>query len=254
MIFELLQDFSSVLDSLPIEHDRRDLLQLLKNSLSTSNTAQIIKRHPTITFQFIWNQTVWMTELVPEEQRVSVMPGLTNLLSSWRNAKEQLFPGFCWVRAIRPRVSGPYSDAFFAPARGYISSVPILMSLDGSAIGVEADEGIEAWSAVTGMPIENTATLQFAEPHYSYDAKTGVLYYVLGEYVQKHGFYVTLEFVEPWYESAVAWVARKEPIAWFDEVDHHAGHPSGRIWAGKCGNQLCIYKLEGAAEISATIP
>src|SRR5260370_10074109 len=57
MIFDLVQDFSAVLDAMPAEHPRRRILTLLDEAIRRD--LHFIERHPTTLFQCLWNTCWW---------------------------------------------------------------------------------------------------------------------------------------------------------------------------------------------------
>ena len=57
MIFELVKDFSAVLDAMPADHPKRRILRLLEEALRCD--VHFIARHATTLFQCIWNNGWW---------------------------------------------------------------------------------------------------------------------------------------------------------------------------------------------------
>ena len=57
MIFDLVQDFAAVLDTMPEVHSRRRILSLLDEAIRRD--VHFIDRHPTTLFQCLWNSCWW---------------------------------------------------------------------------------------------------------------------------------------------------------------------------------------------------
>jgi hypothetical protein len=57
MIFDLVKDFTDVLDAMPADHPRRRILKLLDEAIRRD--VHFIDRHPTTFFQCMWNTCWW---------------------------------------------------------------------------------------------------------------------------------------------------------------------------------------------------
>ena len=57
MIFDLMQDFGTVLEAMPSEHSRCRILSLLDEAIRRD--VHFIDRHPTTVFQCLWNSCWW---------------------------------------------------------------------------------------------------------------------------------------------------------------------------------------------------
>lgn len=114
MIFDLVKDFAAVLDAMPKEHPRRRILKLLDEAIRRD--VHFIDRHPTTLFQCLWNSCWWydcpqaanhyILTTTPDSKSEFPWfhPGLKlfDVLEVWRREKEQQFPGFVWIRSLRP--------------------------------------------------------------------------------------------------------------------------------------------------------
>src|SRR5687768_9411490 len=113
MIFEVVRDFSAVLDVMPSGHPRHRILKLLDEAIRRD--VHFIDRHPTTLFQCMWNTCWWYD--CPEATQHYVKPEggwretlpwgragekLHQLLECWREQKEQATSGFFWLRSLRP--------------------------------------------------------------------------------------------------------------------------------------------------------
>ncbi len=107
MIFNLGQDFADALASMPREHTRHRILKLLDEAIRRD--VHFIARHPTTLFQCLWNTCWWYDCPEAAGHYESVVgpwenPGekLHQILQDCRAAKEGEFPGFVWLRSLRP--------------------------------------------------------------------------------------------------------------------------------------------------------
>ena len=57
MIFDLIKDFTDLLDAIPEEHPQRRILKLLDEAIRRD--VHFIDRHPTTFFQCMWNTCWW---------------------------------------------------------------------------------------------------------------------------------------------------------------------------------------------------
>ena len=95
MIFELVRDFRDALVAMPREHPKRTVLTVLEKA--TRREALFIDQHPTTLFQSLWNLCV---------NNESTL----DLVARWRSRKEEVAPGFFWIRSLIPYI-GPGGDA-----------------------------------------------------------------------------------------------------------------------------------------------
>lgn len=167
MIFELVDDFSEVLQAMPHGHFRVRILNLLCEAMRRD--VNFIERHPTTLFQCLWNTCWWhdcseLSSHLPQfEHRpqlrylsalngVSVTTGsgsmnsalkenvleksyrLSTLMESIRACKELHTPNFPWARALRPPTVG-LDSAQIAVADAFNGTpIDLAFSLCGSEI------------------------------------------------------------------------------------------------------------------------
>src|SRR5207253_10791241 len=110
MIFDLVQDFGAVLNTMPSEQPRRHILALLDEAIRRD--VHFIDRHPTTLFQCLWNTCWWYD--CPEaaghydlSKRANTGPlpwtlpaedRLSTFMERWRERRERTIPGFTWLR------------------------------------------------------------------------------------------------------------------------------------------------------------
>ena len=113
MIFDLVQDFAAVLDTMPDGHPRRRILSLLDEAVRRD--VHFIDRHSPTLFQCLWNTCWWydcreaaqhydLSKRLSSEPLPWDRPGLKlyAILEGWRRAKEMAMPDFPWLRSLRP--------------------------------------------------------------------------------------------------------------------------------------------------------
>ena len=130
-----------------------------------------------------------------------------------------------WDAAIRRRAGLP------PRARRRVRSVAFDRRVGGSSAG-RSDKTVRVWDAATGDCLE---------------------------VIQGFGDVAAIAApasVFPWRAMSRNWETVIEPasggeaIAWFPAaLEHHATHPSGRIWAGSVGNHLYLIRLEGDPDL-----
>ncbi len=160
LMFELITDFAQALESLPAEHSRYWILELLEEALRRD--IHFLARHPMTLFQCLWNSCWWYD--CPEAARHYVLsdrhaksmlpwerPGekLSTLLEAWRARKEE--QGGVWLRSLRPP-SVPLGSAQKGVFRGHTSGVrSVTFSPDGSCLASGSDDGsVWVWDAKSG--------------------------------------------------------------------------------------------------------
>jgi WD40 repeat protein len=165
LIFDLARDFRDVLDALPAETPAR-LLALLEEALRRD--IHFLVRHPTALFQCLWNSCWWYDcpeaahhydppkEGWPAEGPPWQQPGphLSDLLESWRAAKETSQPDFVWLRSLRPPEVplGTAQQAVFSGHKGEVLAVAC--SADGRRlVSGSADGDILVWDAEGGQQL-----------------------------------------------------------------------------------------------------
>ncbi|HEY3966249.1 MAG TPA: WD40 repeat domain-containing protein [Planctomycetaceae bacterium] len=114
MVFELAEDFAMALERLPKPRQWRRLLTLLHEALLRD--LHFINRHPGALFQCLWNscwwydcpeaagrydppESGWCAALAPWDRPG---PKLSPLMEAWRQAREVAYPGYAWLRSLRP--------------------------------------------------------------------------------------------------------------------------------------------------------
>lgn len=168
MIFDLIKDVADVLEALPIEHPRRHIVRLLDEGIRRD--AHFIYRHPTTLFQCLWNTCWWYdcreavthyetSTGVSIDQRSFQGDGesMSTLMRMWRSRKEELQPGFIWVRSLRPPPV-PLGGDLNAPVslNGHVGEIwGADFSSDGQlvATGGASDLTIRMWDTHTGREV-----------------------------------------------------------------------------------------------------
>ena len=196
MIFSLSLDMRNAAEAMPAEHPKRRMLELLEEALGRD--IHFMDRHPTTLFQCMWNTCWWYDcpEAAPHYQEPEggwsaappwLAPGSKahTLLEAWRSSREAAFPGFCWVRSLRPppqssgaarvsvlrghacpvqRVAFAAGDGLLLSCSAYLSPTPVRLPEsiwhDGKRVPVAdpvkhpyptADNSIRVWDPATGM-------------------------------------------------------------------------------------------------------
>lgn len=174
MIFDLLRDFATLLDSMPNENPHRRILSLLEAAVLRD--VYFVNRHSTTLFQSLWNSCWWqdcpeltnhLTRSLSESMcwRISRRwhklfgwlniepepPKLHTLLENWRRQKEQRTPGFLWLRSLRPPATS--LDCRVNSLPGHCRCFKLLdVSPDGTRVVAASDEyWIGVWSGGTGI-------------------------------------------------------------------------------------------------------
>jgi WD40 repeat protein len=172
--FELAEDFSQVNNAIPQVHPQAPLLRLLEEALRTD--IHFIAQHPNTFFQCLWNRCWWYDS--PEAAKYFDAPTaegaaegppwerpgpkLWALMESWRRRKEEMTPGFLWIRSLRPP-SFPLGARQRVVIRGEWNLKGIGFSPDGQRIiawlrrvpniGLPADRSIRVWDLASGMEL-----------------------------------------------------------------------------------------------------
>jgi len=203
MIFELAFDFHNAVAAMPRDHPKHRMLELLEEAVRRD--IHFIDRHPTALFQCMWNTCWWYD--CPEAAKHYEEPegGWTesapwrqsgvrshHFMESWRSTREEAFPGFRWVRSLRPVPlnSGaaciavlrghtcPIQCVAFAPDGRLLASCSAHLSSEaislpetiwhgGKRVPVASpawhpyptiDNTIRVWDSETGQELQNTAS------------------------------------------------------------------------------------------------
>jgi hypothetical protein len=174
MNLDLLSDFADVLNAMPEEYPRQELLRLLDEAIRRD--LQFIDGDPTTLFQCLWNSCWWhdcpeltnhLAHTFPEVisggisrlrrrlfGRLKVEPApqkLHTLLERWRRHKEQAAPGIRWLRSLCPPERS--LDGRTNALRGRAQRIKMLdVSLDGTRVVTAFDgSSIGVWSGTTGI-------------------------------------------------------------------------------------------------------
>lgn len=164
MIFDLVRDFSEVLDAIPANHLRRRILKLLDEALRRD--VHFIDRHPTTLFQCLWNTCWWhdapqaaayfdlskRTGTGPLPWDLPAEVRLATLLEHWRHVKEEATSGFNWVRSLRPPATH-LGTAQKAVLRGHgCKVVGVALSAENYRIvSGSQDYTARVWDAASGQ-------------------------------------------------------------------------------------------------------
>ncbi len=158
MIFDLIQDFGTVLDAMPPGHPRQRILSLLAEAVRRD--VHFINRHPTTLFQCLWN-SCWWYDCPEAEKHYEVQengrpqedvlePRLSALLEGWRHQKEDARPGSVWLRSLRPPpipLGGPLRALFTGHGAAIRS---LVLSTDGNRLAsASADGTVRVWETAT---------------------------------------------------------------------------------------------------------
>ena len=167
MIFDLVKDFTEVLNAMPEAHPRRRILKLLDEAIRRD--VHFIDRHPTTFFQCMWNTCWWYDcpEAVKHYERPeSGWSGdeppwtrrgcrLYRILGQWRERREGQRATPRWIRALRPPEM-PLGSALSLTLKshnGMVTSVDF--SPDGTRIASSSTDGtIQISDAVSGEDLQ----------------------------------------------------------------------------------------------------
>ena len=161
-VFELTRDFSDLVAVLPEARPHHRILRLLKEAFRRD--IHFIARHPTTLFQCIWN-TCWWYDCSEARNHYQAADGTTGgvppwqslgakiyeLLETWRLKKDEITPGFRWLRSLRPPSArlGSGQVALFRGHGGFILSVKY--SSDGrSLVSGGLDKNVRVWDVDMG--------------------------------------------------------------------------------------------------------
>src|SRR4030042_2098001 len=154
MIFELAQDFHEVVASMPVEHPKHRMLELLGEAIRRD--IHFIARHSTTLFQCMWHSCWWydcpegVNHYITATRNVTdpnVRGGqrrnmkLCRLLEQWRSKRNTRAATPAWVRSARAPAThlGRGQLASLAGHRGHVTD--ITFSPDGREVASCGHDG-----------------------------------------------------------------------------------------------------------------
>lgn len=170
LVFELLGDFATALESMPATCPRRKLLELIEEAIRLD--VQFLLRYPLSLFQCLWNRGWWHDSTAaashydepvdgwgsggPPWERPE--PKLSTLLESWR-AEKQRSANFHWLRSLRPPPD-PLGNCQRAVFNCHSRITSVAFSPDGKRIVAggtgktgDMDHAIHIWERATGARV-----------------------------------------------------------------------------------------------------
>lgn len=166
-VFDLAGDFAEAIMSMPAERPSCRIFKLMEEALRRD--IHFIARHPTTLFQCLWNLCWWYDAPAAETEYLAPASGWTSgnppwkttgaklhiLLETWRTQKELQYPGFAWVRSLRPPFISLDSPQRMV-LRGHKGKIRFLTSSeDGRALVSEDPLEMKLWSLQTGNEIRS---------------------------------------------------------------------------------------------------
>ncbi len=167
LVFDLVLDFKTSFAALPTSRPHRYLLRLLEEGVQRD--IQFIARHaddyPQGLFQSLWNACWWYDcpeadthygtsqNLAESLSRESDEPKLYRLLQEWKQQREHRFPGFRWLRSLRPPAM-PLGTPQVLLLKAKGNPTCVKFSPDGKRIvcvGLEGELGV--WDASNGSEV-----------------------------------------------------------------------------------------------------
>lgn len=174
MIFDLIKDFTDVLEAMPKEHPRYRILKLLDEA--ARRDVHFIGQHPTAFFQCMWN-TCWWYDCpeaaehyeVPESGWRHPPPWklsgikLCEVMNFWHSEKKRLELGSTWVRSLRP-IGLPLNSGILYRLRVHTGKVRgLAVSRDGRFVAFADQNSIHVCEHDTGREML-TITDEVSQP------------------------------------------------------------------------------------------
>ena len=166
MIHELTQDFFAARMAMPPGHRKLRTLWLLE--VAIRRDIPFLDRRPTTLFQCLWNSCWWHDappdrafDIVAEPQvpgastrPVERGPKLHEFLERVRAERELAFPGFAWIRSLRPP-SHPLDSHLYGVLRGHTASITgVAFSSDSQRIATASWDGTaRVWDLSSGREV-----------------------------------------------------------------------------------------------------
>ena len=159
MAFDLAEDFTATVGTMPSEHVEREHLRLLNEALRRD--IHFIVRHtqdyPQALFQCLWNSAWWFD--CPEADQhydenaihqPGNLPKLHKVLEAWREKRQTIRPDEVWLRNARPP-SLQLGTGLIGLLCGHSGSVSCLaVSKDDKYIASGSDDqSVKVWDAET---------------------------------------------------------------------------------------------------------
>ena len=168
MIFELAQDFSATLATMPREHSHHRILNLLEEAIRRDIhfIARHTKDYPQALFQCFWNTCWWYdcSDLEIFERGVSgekilrdrPESRLSHLMEEWATRKQAFSGKFAWVRSLRPPSfplgGGQYGILRFSEWRPEATALNVKLELFAQASHY-GNSALTLWNFRTGAEL-----------------------------------------------------------------------------------------------------
>lgn len=179
MVGEMVEDFSIVVNSIPIHNQWNNLLFIIRRVIY--NYADFITEEPSSLFQCLWNHSWWYDSpdaklhYVKEDRT----PGshssnqghlkISTILEQWLKTKEEKSSSLLWIKSIRPDTSIPIGtdqETVFHAHNAAISG--LVISPDGKfLVSSSKDNQIRIWDLNRGIVVAshqaNSPTVTYSQ-------------------------------------------------------------------------------------------